>query len=104
MGPRRLAMTFALWLLVPGGSLAAQVLLPPVPPPTATVQGQEAEGQVSRLNRADRTITLDTGVEYAMPEALDPAWARLADGVAVKLRYDTDGGRNIVTQIQIGAR
>jgi|RhiMetdeSRZDD1v2_1073273.scaffolds.fasta_scaffold123884_5 hypothetical protein len=88
------------------GVAPAQVVVtpPPAGPPGPTVEGQESEGQVTRINPADRTITLDTGAEYVVPETLASALAVVTEGASVKLRYDVDGGRNIVRQIQVTPR
>jgi hypothetical protein len=85
------------------GVASAQVsVVPPTVPPTA--EGQEAEGQVTRVSPADRTVTLDTGEEYVVPETLVPALRLVTEGASVKLRYDVEGGRNVVKQIQLTGR
>jgi hypothetical protein len=104
-----LAVLLALGFALTAGPASAQVLLPPGPmpaaPPDPTVQAQETEGLIARLDPATRTIRLDTGdAEYVVLPALDGAWPALAEGVSVKLRYNVDGGRNIVTQIRVGPR
>jgi len=59
---------------------------------------------VARISPADRTITLDTGEDYVVPDALASTWVLVTGGAYVKLRYDVEGGRNIVRQIQIISR
>lgn len=72
------------------------------PPATApVVEGLLSEGRVSRVDRDARTITLDTGGEYVIPPSLEAAWAMVGDGSAVRLRYNVDGGRNIVTRLSL---
>jgi hypothetical protein len=90
-------------LLAAVGPTGAQVLAPP-PSPPPVVQGLETSGVVARVDRAARTITLDTGIDYVLPPTLDSAWPALAEGTPVTLRYDVDGGHNIASRIQVGAR
>jgi Protein of unknown function (DUF1344) len=99
----RAAMVAALGLLAAAGPAGAQVLAPPPAAAPPVAQGQEAAGIVARVDRAGRTVTLDTGVDYILPPALDSAWPNLREGAAVTLRYDVDGGRNVVSRIQLGA-
>jgi hypothetical protein len=90
----------------------AQVVQPPVvvqPPPVVrplppegwTVEGQEVEGTVTGVDAGARTITLDNGEQYLVPPALRPPVATLDVGTGVRLRYGVQGGRNIVTALQL---
>jgi hypothetical protein len=73
---------------------------PPVAPSGSTVEGQEVEGLVRRVDRTARTITLDNGQEYFVPVPIADLTG-VDEGVVVKLRYGTDGGRNLTTRILI---
>ena len=100
---RRVILPAALALLAaPGRSPEAQNLTPAsaVGP---TVEGQEIEGTITRLDPARRTIVLDDGQEYLIPPAVLDNPAALSEGAAVKLRYDVDGGRNIVKYVLVRA-
>jgi Protein of unknown function (DUF1344) len=74
-----------------------------VAPPSVgpVVEGLESEGRVRRVDRAARAITLDSGEEYLIPAALDAAWEVVRDGSEVRVRYNVDRGRNIVTYLQV---
>jgi Protein of unknown function (DUF1344) len=72
----------------------------PVAPSGSTVEGQEVEGLVRRIDRAARTITLDNGEEYFVPVSIGDL-ARVDEGAVVRLRYGTDGGRNVTTHLLI---
>lgn len=93
----------ALWM-APAASLA-QIVPPPVvrplPPSGWTVEGQEVEGTVTGIDRNARAITLDNGEEYLVPPALREPVAALDAGVNVRLRYGVQGGRNILTALQL---
>jgi Protein of unknown function (DUF1344) len=87
-------------LAVTPSPVAAQVTV--VPPPVApVVEGLQTEGRVTRVDRATRRIALDNGDEYAIPPSLDTAWAVVREGSAVRVRYNVDGGRNIVTRVEL---
>lgn len=72
----------------------------PVAPSGPTVEGQEVEGLVRRVDAGARTITLDNGQEYFVPAALGDV-AALGEGVAVRLRFGVDGGRNFTTALRV---
>ena len=78
----------------------AQVSVTP-PPATPVAENLQAEGRVTRVDRRARTIRLDTGTEYMLPPTLEAAWTVVADGSEVRLRYNVDGGRNVVTHLQV---
>jgi hypothetical protein len=85
------------------GSLTAS---PATPQPSevtvqGVVEGDIAEGLVSRVDPRARTITLDNGQEYLVPQALGVDWETVRPGVAVRLRYSVTGGRSIATAIQV---
>jgi hypothetical protein len=67
-----------------------------------TVEGQEVEGRITRVDLVARTITLDNGEEYLLPVAALADPRALSEGMVVRLRYDVDGGRNLVTFVQAG--
>jgi uncharacterized protein YjdB len=88
------------------GIAVAQQSIPPgsqtpVAPSGSTVEGQEAEGKISRLDRTAGTITLDNGQAYVIPDFLNADWTRIKAGTTIKMRYGTDGGRNTATFLEI---
>jgi hypothetical protein len=71
-----------------------------VAPTGPTVENQEVEGMIRRVNPAARTITLDNGQDcYVPPSVLDVAG--LEAGLNMKIRFGVDGGRNFTTALQI---
>ncbi len=85
------------------GSLASAQ--PSAAPPSLTmrgvVQGDVVEGRISRVDQQGRTIRLDNGQEYVVPPPVVPSWDLLQAGVPVMLRYNVDGGRNLVTHVEV---
>jgi hypothetical protein len=77
-----------------------QVSVAPLPA-TPVAENLQAEGRVTRLDPRARTITLDTGTEYVLPPTLEAAWRVVTEGSEVRLRYNVDGGRNVVTHLQV---
>jgi uncharacterized protein YjdB len=73
----------------------------PVAPSGSTVEGQEAEGKISLLDRTAGTITMDNGQQYVIPYFLNADWTRITAGTSIKMRYGTDGGRNTATFLEI---
>jgi hypothetical protein len=71
-----------------------------VAPTGPTVENQEVEGLIRRVDPVGRTITLDNGQDYYVPAALLDM-ASLAAGLNVKLRFGVDGGRNYTTAVQV---
>jgi hypothetical protein len=65
------------------------------------VEGDIVEGLVSRADVRTGSITLDNGQEYLIPRVLGMDWEAVRPGVAVRLRYSVDGGRNIATAVQV---
>jgi hypothetical protein len=74
---------------------------PPVAPSGSTVEGQDAEGRIAAIDPAARTIRLDSGAEYMIPDAMGLDWRSVREGTIVKIRYSTNGGRNTITFLQI---
>jgi len=72
----------------------------PVAPTGPTVENQEVEGLIRKVDPAARTITLDNGQDYYVPVALLDM-ASLEAGLNVKLRFGVDGGRNYTTALQV---
>jgi hypothetical protein len=72
----------------------------PVAPTGPTVENQEVEGLIRRVDPAARTITLDNGQDYYVPASL-LNMASLEAGLNVKLRFGVDGGRNYTTALQV---
>ena len=66
-----------------------------------TVEGQEVEGTVERVDPWARIITLDDGEDYLVPPTVLADPGVLGDGTILRLRFDTDGGRNYVTDLQV---
>jgi Protein of unknown function (DUF1344) len=80
--------------------VASQVTVAP-PPAAPIVEGLQSEGRVTRVDRATRRITLDTGNDYVIPTPLEAAWTVVRDGSEVRVRYNVDGGQNVVTHLQV---
>jgi hypothetical protein len=99
MKRRAVVLVTLLWLVACPGPGLSQVTVAPPPPPTAA--GLSTEGEVRRIDGAQRRITLDTGEEYVIPPTLDGAWALVREGSQVRLRYNVDGGRNIVSSVTV---
>lgn len=102
MTPTR-AMALALLVLataVEAAPARAQVTVAP-PPTRPVVEGLLTEGRVTRVDPATRRITLDNGEDYVIPPSLEAAWKMVADGSAVRVRYNVDGGRNIVSRLEL---
>ena len=88
----------ALAVIPSPGPAQVTVVRPPVAP---VVEGLVTEGRVTRVDRATRRIALDNGDEYAIPPSLDTTWAVVREGSAVRVRYNVDGGQNIVTRVEL---
>src|SRR4029453_7737303 len=78
------------------GIAVAQQSIPPgsqtpVAPSGSTVEGQEVEGKISRLDRTAGTITLDNGQEYVIPDFLNAEWTLIKTGTTAKMRFGPDG-------------
>jgi hypothetical protein len=88
-----------------GIAVAQQSIQPgsqtPVAPSGSTVEGQEVEGKISRLDRTARTITLDNGQEFVIPDSLKCELDWIKEGTPIKMRDGTDGGRNTTTFLEI---
>ena len=63
------------------------------------VEGDMVTGRVARVDPRARTIILDNGQEYLVPSTLVLNWDLVQPGVAVKMRYSVDAGRNITTAL-----
>jgi Protein of unknown function (DUF1344) len=70
-------------------------------PAGPTVEGQEVEGTVQRIDPQAGTLTLDDGQDYLVPPTVLANPRVLGEGTIVRLRFDTDGGRNYVTSVQV---
>ena len=73
--------------------LLVSLALPAIPgqpvignPAGPTVEGQEAEGLVERVDPQARTITLDDGQEYVVPPTVMADPGLLGEGTILKLR------------------
>jgi hypothetical protein len=65
------------------------------------VEGDIVEGLVSRADPQSRTITLDNGQEYLVPPVLALNWELVQPGIAVRMRYSVDRGRNVATALDL---
>jgi hypothetical protein len=65
------------------------------------VEGDVVEGRISRVDLRTRAITLDNGREYLIPPSMALNLALVPEGAAVKIRYGVNGGRNLVTHIEV---
>ena len=74
---------------------------PPVAPSGSTVEGQEAEGRITAIDRGTRTIRLDSRDVYVVPETMRLDWSALREGATVRMQYDVNEGRNVVTGLRI---
>jgi hypothetical protein len=91
-----------LWILIlVSGLLGASTSTAQTAAPAglSVIEGDVVEGRVSRVDPQTRTVTLDNGQAYEVPDALDLNWARVRPGAAVKMRVNVDGGRNIATAL-----
>ena len=99
---KTVAMLGMLTAVASGVPVGAQ---PSVAPPNVTqrgvVQGDVVEGQISRVDQRTRSITLDNGQEYLVPSSVVPDWNLLRAGVPVRMRYNVDGGRNLITYVEV---
>jgi hypothetical protein len=95
----------AVSLMVCAVPAAAQSMPPGATPPAAasgaTAEGLEADGRIAAVNSPARTIRLENGAEYVVPETLPVDWRAVREGSVVKLRYNIDQGRNLVTSLQV---
>jgi hypothetical protein len=90
--------------LVALGSLLPAVTGPAVAQPSAVtvrgvVEGDVVEGRITRVDRQTRTITLDNGQDYVIPQALALDWELAQPDTPVMVRYSVDAGRNIATAL-----
>lgn len=58
----------------------------------------EAQGAITATDPASKTMTLDDGKTYVLPEAFD--FSLIGPGMKVVLAYDEEGGQNIVTDME----
>jgi Protein of unknown function (DUF1344) len=102
-GVRETAALFS--VLTAAGTAAPAGAQPSAAPPSITtrgvVQGDVVEGRINRVDPQARTITLDNGREYLVPPPLIPDWTLLQVGVPVMMRYNVDGGRNLVIYVEV---
>lgn len=96
---RALLVALALGMLPAPGEAQAPSR-PPMHLAGPTVEGQEVEGTITRIDPESRTITLDNGVDYVIPGAVLADPRVLGEGTVVRLRYAVDGGQNLVTFVQ----
>lgn len=59
----------------------------------------EAEGQIKAIDRDNLTITLSNGKSYKLPGEFDVE--ALKEGMDVVLAYDTVGGENLITDMDL---
>lgn len=85
---------------------AAQGSLPsggvaPAAPSGPTVEGLDAEGRITALNPATRTIRLDDDREYVVPDALPVNWGALRVGSLVRFHYSIESSVNLVSSFRV---
>lgn len=102
-GVRKAIVLFGVVTLA-GAAVTASAQPSAAPPSITTrgvVQGDVVEGRINRVDVETRTITLDNGQDYLVPTPLIPDWSLLQAGVPVKMRYNVDAGRNLVTYVEV---
>jgi hypothetical protein len=97
--PRSLLVALALSML-PGLAEAQTLTRPEIHQGGPTVEGQEVEGTIKRIDLQAGTITLDNGEEYVVPASVLTDRRALTEGTVVRFRYDVTGGRNLVRSVQ----
>ena len=86
-------------VLIGAGTLGAANAQPSTLMVPGVIEGDLVDGRIARADPATRTITLDNGQEYLVPWTLALNWGLVQPGVAVKVRYSVDAGRNIATAL-----
>ena len=64
---------------------------------SAVAHAEEAQGMLKSIDTAKQTVTLDDGQVFEMPANVDPAMLKVGD--AVKITYENQGDKKIVSQI-----
>jgi hypothetical protein len=59
----------------------------------------EAEGQITAIDKENSVITLDNGKSYKLPGEFDVD--SLKEGMEILLAYDTVGGENLITDMEV---
>ena len=75
------------------GAVAALVMM------SGAALAAEAEGQIQSIDKDKLTITLSDGKSYKLPGEFDVD--DLKEGMDVILAYDTIGGENLITDMQL---
>ncbi len=87
------------YLTLPAGALAQPLPSPSSPPAIAV---QQTEGTVKHIDPSSNTLTLADGTEFIVPERLmTGARNDLTPGIPVKVSFQQEGGRKVVTQFEI---
>jgi len=101
VAPYLLTLLLSIWPVISAAQRSIPPgTVPPVAPSGSAVEGQEVAGVIQRVNRVTRSITLDNGRDYVLPVSMGDL-SGLAEGLGVKLQYGVDGGRNIVTRLDV---
>ena len=58
----------------------------------------EAQGAITSTDAGAKTMTLDDGKTYVLPDAFD--FSLIGPGMKVVLAYDEEDGRNVVTDME----
>ena len=66
---------------------------------TTTALAAEAEGRITAVDSQAMTITLEDGKTYKLPGEVDVE--ALAEGMEILIAYDTVGGENMITDMQV---
>ena len=75
-------------------TLSAAVLMLSV---SAVAYAEETEGMLKSIDAAKHTVTLEDGTVFEMPATIDPATLKVGD--AVKITYEIEGDKKIVSDI-----
>ncbi len=63
----------------------------------AAAYAEETQGMLQSIDAAKNTVTLEDGTVFEMPVTVDPASLKVGD--AVKITYEIQGDKNIVSEI-----
>ena len=75
-------------------TLSAAVLMLSV---SAAAYAEETVGMLKSIDAAKNTVTLEDGTVFEMPATVDPATLKVGD--AVKITYEIQGDKKIVSDI-----
>ena len=73
----------------------------PAPQAAPAAMDKQIEGKVKSLDPSGRTLTLEDGTRFMIPETVKVSQAELKPGAAVKVAYQEKGGQNVVTHLEV---